>query len=111
MGLFFIPFIDGLSKTQNGEETLSHENIVKSSDTTVGELLIGAILGFVALSLAGSLFYFLQEFLIGGFIFVAFLAGGCNGYSGLGDFTNMIFSSYFESLLCSTSENKDITKY
>ena len=84
MGLFFIPFIDGLSKTQNGEETLRHENIVKSSDTTVGEL---------------------------GFIFAAFLAGGCNGYSGLGDFTNMVFSSFFESLLCSNSGNKDITKY
>ena len=100
-----------MSKTQNGEETSTYENIIKSSDTTIGELLTGAIVGFVALSLAGSLFYFLQEFLIGGFIFVAFLAGGCNGYSGLGDFTNMVFSSYFESLLCPTSGNKDITKY
>ena len=100
-----------MSKTQNGEETSTYENIIKSSDTTIGELLTGAILGFVALSLAGSLFYILQEFLIGGFIFVAFLAGGCNGYSGLGDFTNMVFSSYFESLLCPTSGNKDITKY
>lgn len=108
---FFTPFIDGLNKTQNGEETSTYENIIKSSDTTIGELLTGAIVGFVALSLAGSLFYFLQEFLIGGFIFVAFLAGGCNGYSGLGDFTSMVFSSYFESLLCSTSGNKDITKY
>ena len=100
-----------MSKTQNGEETSTHENIIKSSDITIGELLTGAILGFVVLSLAGSLFYFLQEFLIGGFIFVAFLAGGCNGYSGLDDFTNMVFSSYFESLLCPTSGNKDITKY
>ena len=100
-----------MSKTQNGEEISTHENIIKSSDTTVGELLTGAILGFVALSLAGSLFYFLQEFLIGGVIFVAFLSSGCNGYSGLGELTNMIFSSFFESLLCSTSGNKDITNY
>ena len=109
--VFFIPFIDGLSKTQNGEETSTYENIIKSSDTTIGELLTGAIVGFVALSLAGSLFYFLQEFLIGGFIFVAFLTSGCNGYSGLGELTNMVFSSFFESLLCSTNGNKDITKY
>ena len=80
---FFIPFIDGLSKTQNGEETSTYENIIKSIDTTLGELLTGAIVGFVALSLAGGLFKFLQEFLIGGFIFVAFLASGSNGYSGM----------------------------
>ena len=100
-----------MSKTQSGEETSTHENIIKSSDITIVELLTGAIVGFVALSLAGSLFYFLQEFLLGGFIFGAFVAGGCNGYSGLGELTKMVFSSYFESLLCSTSENKDITKY
>ena len=111
MGVFFfIPFIDGLRKTQNGEKTSTYKNIIRAIDEfgLIGELLTGAIVGFVALSLAEGLFYFLQEFLIGGFIFVSFLAGGCNGYSGLGDFTNMVFSSFFESLLCG---NKDITKY
>ena len=105
---FFIPFIDGLSKTQIGEETSTYENIIKSSD--ISELLTGGIMGFVALWLAGSLFYLLQEFLIGGFIFMAFLRSGCNGYSGLGELTNTVFSSFFESWLCSTSGNKDITK-
>ena len=100
-----------MSKTQNGEETSTYENIIKSSDTTIGELLTGAIVGFVALLLAGSLLKFLQEFLIGGFIFLAFLNGGCNGYSGLGGLTNMVFSSFFESFLCSTSGNKDVTNY
>ena len=76
---FFIPLIDGLSKTQNGEETPTYENIVKSINTIFGELLTGAIAGFVAISLAGSLLKFLQEFLIGIFIFLALLASGCNG--------------------------------
>ena len=99
-----------MNKTHNGEETSIHENIIKSSDTTIGELLTGAIVGFVAISLAGSLLKFLQEFLIGIFIFLAFLASGCNGYSGLGELTNMVFSSFFESLLCSASGNKNTTK-
>ena len=62
---FFVPFIDGLSKTQNGEETSTYENIIKSIDTTFGDILIGVFVGFVALSLAGGLFKFLQDFLVG----------------------------------------------
>ena len=80
---FFILFIDGLSKTQNGEETSTYENIVKSIDTIFGELLTGAIVGFVALLLAGGVFKFVQELLIGGVIFFAWLANGQVGYNGL----------------------------
>ena len=78
--VFFIPFIDGLSKTQNGEEMSTYENIIKSIDTTFGELLTGAAVGFVALSLAGAAL----PYIFGGFILVAFLASGPNGYYGLG---------------------------
>ena len=78
--VFFIPFIDGLSKTQNGEEISTYENIIKSIDSTFGELLTGAAVGYVALSLVGAAL----PYIVGGFILVAFLASGCNGYSGLG---------------------------
>ena len=81
---FFIPFIDGLSKTQNGEETSTDENIIKSIDTSFGELLTGAIAGYGALWLAGAVL----PYIVGGFILVAFLTSGPNCsigcYSGLG---------------------------
>ena len=69
-----------MSKTQNGEEISTYENIIKSIDTSFGELVTGAAVGFVALSLAGAVL----PYIFGGFILVAFLASGCNGYSGLG---------------------------
>ena len=79
-GFFSIHFIDGLSKTQHGEETSTYENIIKSIDTTFGELVTGAAVGFIALSLAGAAL----PYIFGGFILVAFLASGSNGYYGLG---------------------------
>ena len=51
--VFFIPFIDGLSKTQNGEKTSTYENIIKSIDATFGELLTGAIGALVTVAIVG----------------------------------------------------------
>ena len=43
--VFFIPFIDGLSKAQNGEETSTYESVIKSirSDPKINELLTRTI--------------------------------------------------------------------
>ena len=68
---FFIPFIDGLSNAQNGEETSTYENIIKSIDTSFGELLTGAIAGYGALWLVGAVL----PYIVGGFILMAFLIG------------------------------------
>ena len=67
---FFILFIDGLSKTQNGEET-TYENI----KSIFGELLTGAIGIAVTGAIAGyGVLMLLLEV----------LSGGSNGYSGPG---------------------------
>ena len=49
-------------------------------NSTFGELLTGAAVGYVALSLVGAAL----PYIVGGFILVAFLASGSNGYYGLG---------------------------
>ena len=67
---FFILFIDGLSKTQNGEET-TYENI----KSIFGELLTGAIGIAVTGAIAGyGVLMLLLEV----------LSSGSNGYSGPG---------------------------
>ena len=56
MGVFFfIPFIDGLSETQNGEKTSTYKNTIRSIDEfgLIGELLTGAIGALVTVAMAG----------------------------------------------------------
>ena len=55
IGLFFIPFIDGLRKTQNGEKTSTYKNTIRSIDEfgLIGELLSGAIGAWVTVAIAG----------------------------------------------------------
>ena len=52
---FFIPFIDGLSETQNGEKTSTYKNIIRSIDEfgLIGELLTGAIGALVTVAIVG----------------------------------------------------------
>ena len=63
---FFIPFIDGLSETQNGEKTSTYENIIRSIDEfgLIGELLTGAFGALVTVAIAGFgvLVLFLEVF-------------------------------------------------
>ena len=70
--VFFIPFIDGLSKTQHVEETSTYENIIKSIDTSFGELLTGAIAVYSTLRLVDAVLPYID----GGFILMAFLPSG-----------------------------------
>ena len=52
---FFIPFLDGLSETQNGEKTSTYKNIIRSIDEfgLIGELLTGAIGALVTVAIVG----------------------------------------------------------
>ena len=52
---FFIPFIDGLSETQNGEKMSTYKNIIRSIDEfgLIGELLTGAIGALVTVAIVG----------------------------------------------------------
>ena len=53
--VFFIPFIDGLSETQNGEKTSTYKNIIKSIDEfgLIDELLTGVIGALATVAIVG----------------------------------------------------------